>query len=150
MRNIIISVIALMLAACSTTKQNNQPQEMPHHVNEHGHHIDAHGQMMPNCPMMKNFQLREMPEVELKNNESKLNEIEKQILENFSEVSSIAYEKWGNDKQGIDFKTKQSINRIQLRKLGQKIANFIREKTQTSALIEINTKINGIPVSKMY
>lgn len=150
MRNIIISVIALMLAACSTTKQNNQPREMPYHVNEHGHHIDAHGQMMPNCPMMKNFQLREMPEVELKNNESKLNEIEKQILENFSEVSSIAYEKWSNDKQGIDFKTKQSINRIQLRKLGQKIANFIREKTQTSALIEINTKINGIPVSKMY
>ncbi|BCX79810.1 hypothetical protein [Campylobacter sp. 19-13652] len=147
---IILSLFLFTLAGCAHSYKSEQATTTHHHTNTHEHHMDANGKMMASCPMMKDFQLRDMPNTPLKNSAKEANEIETAILENFKgEIKAVAYAKYPKG-EGIEFISTKNINRISLRKIGKRLANFIREMTGSSALIEVNTKINGVAVSKMY
>lgn len=149
---ILAASLLAILTGCAHDNTQAKPDHISHahHANHHSHHMNANTQTMADCHMMKNFQLRDMPKLPLKSSTKDANEVEAAILENFKdEVKAVAYATYPKGA-GIEFVPAQNINRITIRKIGTKLANFIRQITKTNGLIEVNTQINGVSVSKMY
>ncbi|AQW86622.1 hypothetical protein BB381_04325 [Campylobacter pinnipediorum subsp. caledonicus] len=159
MKKIITLVVAMFFVGCATASHNtvSKKQENINHAYHNNHDMPihftddfmhTHEEHVMNHDMMQNFQLRSMPEIELKSDIKNSNDVEKAILKEFKDkVIAVAYIKYGASR-GVDLEIKEPINRITFRKLGVKIADLVRQVTDKDGLIEINSKINGIQVSK--
>ncbi|AQW81827.1 hypothetical protein CPIN17260_1552 [Campylobacter pinnipediorum subsp. pinnipediorum] len=159
MKKIIALVVAMFFVGCATTSHNtvSKKQENINHTHHNHHDMPIHftddfmhtheGHEM-NHDMMQNFQLRSMPEIKLKSDTKNANDVEKAILKEFKDkVIAVAYMKYAAGR-GVDLEIKEPINRITFRKLGVKIADLVRQVTGKDGLVEINSKINGLQVSK--
>lgn len=142
MKRLIIFVGALVFCGCSHSTS---------HMVKSGHHFDASGAMMPNCPMMKHYRLRDKPEAPLigRDDMAGANSYERAILDKFDEIEAVSYSAWDGGV-GVEIQTKSPINRIQMRKIGTKIADIIRKLNGNDDFVEVSANIAGVGVSKRY